>query len=61
MSGVRLYNRLQGDRSEYLAVYILSALGLVTQAPRQEDIGFDLVCDRQANTRDPNFNGAALT
>jgi hypothetical protein len=45
MSGVRLYNRRQGDRSEYLAVYLLSALGLVTQVPRQEDIGFDLVCN----------------
>lgn len=33
-----------GDRSEYLAVYLLSALGLVTQVPRQEDIGYDLIC-----------------
>ncbi len=45
MSGVRLHNRRQGDRSEYLAIYMLSALGLVTQVPRQEDIGFDLICN----------------
>ena len=40
----RLSTYRHGDRSEYLAVYLLSALGLVTQVPRQEDIGFDLVC-----------------
>ena len=45
MSGVRLHNRREGDRSEYLAVYLLSRLGLVTQVPRQEDIGFDLICN----------------
>ena len=45
MSGVRLHNRRQGDRSEYFAVYMLSSLGLVTQVPRQEDIGFDLICN----------------
>src|SRR5882672_5134928 len=45
MSGVRLYNRRQCETSEYLADHILSALGLVTQVPRQEDIGFDLVCN----------------
>ena len=45
MSGVRAYTWRQGDRSEYLAVYVLSALGLVTQVPRQEDIGFDLICN----------------
>jgi hypothetical protein len=45
MSGVRLHNPRQGDRSEYLAVYMLSALGLVTQVPRQEDIGIDLICN----------------
>jgi hypothetical protein len=45
MSGLRLHNRRQGDRSEYLAAYMLSALGLVTQVPRQEDIGFDLICN----------------
>ncbi|HEV2247229.1 MAG TPA: hypothetical protein VGW37_11310 [Terriglobia bacterium] len=44
-TGTRHPDFRQGDRSEYLAVYILSALGLVTQVPRQEDIGFDLVCN----------------
>jgi hypothetical protein len=45
MSGTRHPDFRQGDRSEYLAVYILSALGLVTQVARQEDIGFDLICN----------------
>lgn len=44
-TGTRFYNFREGDRSEYLAVYLLSSLGLVTQVPRQEDIGFDLVCN----------------
>lgn len=44
MSGQRGHNFRQGDRSEYLATYMLSALGLVTAVPRQEDIGFDLIC-----------------
>lgn len=43
MSG-RLFTYREGDRSEYLALYLLSSLGLVTQVPRQEDVGFDLVC-----------------
>lgn len=45
MSGTRYHNFREGDRSEYLAVYMLSALGLVTEVPRQEDIGFDLICN----------------
>ena len=44
MSGGRLRNPRQGDRSEYLATYLLSALGLTTNVPRQEDIGFDFHC-----------------
>lgn len=44
MSGTRYYNYRQGDRSEYLATYFFSAIGLVTPVPRQEDIGFDFVC-----------------
>jgi len=44
-TGTRHPDFRQGDRSEYLAVYILSALGLVTQVARQEDIGFDLICN----------------
>ncbi len=44
MSGIRLYNFREGDRSEYLANYLLSGLGLVTAVPRQEDTGFDFYC-----------------
>jgi hypothetical protein len=44
MSGLRVYNFREGDRSEYLANYLLSGLGLVTPVPRQEDIGFDFYC-----------------
>ena len=34
----------QGDRSEYLAQFILSALGLAVPVPRQEDVGIDFYC-----------------
>jgi hypothetical protein len=44
MSGIRLYSFREGDRSEYLANFLLSGLGLVTPVPRQEDIGFDFYC-----------------
>lgn len=44
MSGIRVYNFREGDRSEYVANYILSGLGLVTAVSRQEDIGFDFYC-----------------
>ena len=44
MSGVRSYSFREGDRSEYLAQFLLSALGLCTFIPRQEDIGFDFSC-----------------
>lgn len=44
MSGIRLFSFREGDRSEYLANYLLSGLGLVTVVPRQEDIGFDFYC-----------------
>lgn len=44
MSGIRSFNFREGDRSEYLANYLLSGLGLVTAVPRQEDIGFDFYC-----------------
>lgn len=44
MSGIRSYSFREGDRSEYLANYLLSGLGLVTAVPRQEDIGFDFYC-----------------
>lgn len=44
MSGMRYFNFREGDRSEYLANYLLSGLGLVTPVPRQEDIGIDFYC-----------------
>lgn len=44
MSGTRLFTFREGDRSEYLASFLLSALGLVTAVERQEDIGFDFYC-----------------
>jgi hypothetical protein len=44
MSGVRLYSYREGDRSECLAQFFLSALGLCASIPRQEDIGFDFLC-----------------
>lgn len=44
MSGTRLYNFREGDRSEYLATYLLSGLGLINPVPRQEDIGVDFHC-----------------
>lgn len=34
----------QGHRSEYLALYILSALGVVVKVPKEEDIGADFHC-----------------
>src|SRR4030067_3640484 len=34
----------QGNRSEYLALYILSALGVVVKVPKEEDIGADFHC-----------------
>ncbi len=44
MSGVRSYSFREGDRSEYLAQFLLSAIGLCTPIPRQEDIGLDFAC-----------------
>jgi len=49
MSGARLFNYRQGDRSEYLAQYIISALGICIPVPRQEDIGFDFYCSISEN------------
>lgn len=34
----------EGARSEYLALYALSALGMAATIPRQEDVGIDLQC-----------------
>lgn len=44
MPGLLWYPFRQGHRSEYLAVYILSALGIVVPVPQQEDIGADFYC-----------------
>jgi hypothetical protein len=40
----RLYSYRQGDRAEYLAHYILSALAITVPVPRQEDVGSDFHC-----------------
>ena len=40
----RLVSFRQGDRAEYLAQYILSALAITVPVPRQEDVGIDLHC-----------------
>jgi hypothetical protein len=44
MSGVRSYSFREGDRAEYLTQFLLSALGLCSAIPRQEDIGYDFAC-----------------
>src|ERR1043165_189330 len=38
------YSFREGDRSEYLAQFLLSAIRLCTTIPRQEDIGLDFLC-----------------
>src|SRR5207245_1516245 len=40
----RLFSFRQGDRSEYLAQYILSAFAISVPVPRQEDVGSDFHC-----------------
>ncbi|NIP97713.1 MAG: hypothetical protein GWO24_31475, partial [Akkermansiaceae bacterium] len=44
MSGKQVFNWREGDRNEYLAEFLLSAVGLVTPVPRQGDVGVDLFC-----------------
>lgn len=44
MSGQRLFSFREGDRSELLADYLLSSIGLTTPIRRQDDIGFDFYC-----------------
>lgn len=44
MSGKRVFNWREGDRIEYLAEFLLSALGMVTPVPRQEEMGVDFHC-----------------
>ncbi len=40
----RLSSFRRGDRAEYLAQYILSALAITVPVPRQEDVGVDFHC-----------------
>jgi hypothetical protein len=40
----RVFSFRQGDRSEYLAQYILSSLAISVPVPRQEDVGSDFHC-----------------
>lgn len=35
----------QGNRTEYLATYLLSALGIAVKVPREEDVGIDFHCN----------------
>lgn len=44
MSGGLVYNFRQGNRSELLADYLLSAVGITTPVRRQDDYGFDFYC-----------------
>lgn len=44
MPGILLGSFREGSRSEYLAQYILSTLGVSVPVPRQEDIGADFHC-----------------
>lgn len=41
---MRYFPYRQGDRAEYLAQYILSALAITVPVPRQEDVGIDFHC-----------------
>jgi hypothetical protein len=50
---MHLYSFRQGNRSEYLAQYMLSALGLAVKVTIQEDVGIDFYCNvgkRAGNT-----------
>ena len=44
MPGPLLANPRSGNRAEYFAQYVLSALGVSSPVPRQEDIGIDFHC-----------------
>jgi hypothetical protein len=44
MPGLRLFSFHEGDRSEYLAHYLLSYFASVVPVPRQEDYGLDFLC-----------------
>lgn len=40
----RVFSFRQGDRSEYLAQYIISSIAISVPVPRQEDVGSDFHC-----------------
>ena len=44
MPGRRNASFHDGDRSEYLATFVLSSIAAATPIPRQEDYGLDLIC-----------------
>jgi len=44
MPGILLNSFYQGNRSEYLAHYILSSLGVAVKVPHEEDTGVDFHC-----------------
>jgi hypothetical protein len=44
MSGGLLFSFREGNRSELLADYLLSAIGITTPIRRQDDTGFDFYC-----------------
>lgn len=54
----RQYSFRQGDRAEYLAQYILSAIAITVPVPRQEDVGTDFHCSllrREGNNLRPTL------
>lgn len=55
MPGVKWFTFRQGNRSEYLAQYVLSALGIVVKVPMEEDVGADFHCSLA------KFNGHLMT
>lgn len=52
---MHLYSFRQGDRSEYIALYLLSALGLAVTVPRPEDDGIDFYCNLGRKENDKLF------
>jgi hypothetical protein len=54
----RHFSFRQGDRAEYLAQYILSAIAITVPVPRQEDVGADFHCSllrREGNNLRPTL------
>lgn len=54
----RQFSYRQGDRAEYLAQYILSAIAITVPVPRQEDVGTDFHCSllrREGNNMRPTL------